>query len=80
MFNSVKESTFTLYSSKTKTKIMIQVKYENSWYGYQGRDGFALYVDGKKMHMGLFVSVSFLRAYWSKYMPMLIAGIVPQGY
>lgn len=29
----------------------LKVKYENSWYGYQGRDGFALYVDGNKMHM-----------------------------
>lgn len=59
---------------------MIKIKYENSWYGYQGCDGYALYVNGKKMHMGLFVSITALRQYWNEYRPMLIAGIVPFKY
>ena len=67
-------------SSSSKLKHMIKVKYKNSWYGYQGRDGFALYIDGKKMHIGLFVSVSALRDYWRKYMPMLSAGMIPHQY
>jgi len=56
----------------------IRVKYENSWYGYQGRDGFALYVNGKKMHIGLFCSIAALRTYWHKYMICLLAGIIPE--
>lgn len=59
---------------------MINVKYENSWYGYQGRDGFALYVNGQKMHIGLFCSIYHLRQYWLDYMPMLCAGIIPESH
>ena len=59
---------------------MIKIKYENSWYGYQGRDGFALYVNGKKMHIGLFVSVCAIRDFWNNYRPMLCAGIIPDKY
>ncbi len=66
--------------NQTKMKNSIRVKYENSWYGYQGRDGFALYIDGKKMHIGLFVSVVALRSFWAEYMPLLIAGFIPQKY
>ncbi len=58
----------------------IQVKYQNSWYGYQGHDGYALYINGQKMHGGLFISVIALRNYWSLYMPMLLAGIIPHDY
>lgn len=58
----------------------IEVRYENSWYGYQGHDGFALYLGGKKMHIGLFVSVSALRDYWKEYMPLLVLGIIPYKY
>jgi hypothetical protein len=58
---------------------MIRVKYENSWYGYQGRGGYALYINGKKMHSYLFISIAGLRAYWNKYRPLLIAGIIPKG-
>lgn len=58
----------------------LKIKYENSWYGYQGRDGFALYVNGKKTHTGLFVSVAAIRQYWNAYRPMLCAGIIPSGY
>lgn len=59
---------------------MIKIKYENSWYGYQGYDGYALYVNGKKMHIGLFVSITALRQYWNEYRLMLIAEIVPFQY
>lgn len=55
----------------------IRVKYENDWYGYQGRDGFALYINGKKMHVGLWVTISALRKYWNAYRPMLLAGQIP---
>jgi hypothetical protein len=58
----------------------IKIKYENSWYGYQGRDGFALYVNGQKMHIGLFVSVMTVREYWALYRPMLCAGLIPDKF
>lgn len=63
----------------TDTQI-IRVKYENSWYGYQGMDGFGLYINGEKMHGGLFVSVCALREYWNKYRLCLLAGIIPCEY
>ena len=59
---------------------MVKIKYENSWYGYQGRDGYALYVNGKKMHIGLFISITALRQYRNDYRHMLIAGIIPFKY
>jgi len=59
---------------------MIRIKYENSWYGYQGMDGFALYIDGKKMHIGLFHRISCLREYWHTYQYILQAGIIPDAY
>lgn len=58
---------------------MIKIKYENSWYGYQGRDGFALYIDGKKANIGLFISVAALRDHWNKYRVLLCAGYVRQS-
>jgi hypothetical protein len=62
------------------TPARIKLKYENSWYGYQGRDGYALYINGEKMHIGLFNTISDIRDYWRKYMPLLIAGIIPGEY
>ncbi len=61
-------------------KTSIKIKYMNSWYGYQGMDGFALIINGVKMHGGLFVSISALRLFWADYMPMLIAGLIPHDY
>lgn len=58
----------------------IIVKYQNSWYGYQGHDGFALYINDQKMHTGLFSSVFALREFWSLYRPMLCAGVIPDDY
>jgi hypothetical protein len=58
----------------------IRVKYQNSWYGYQGHDGYALYINGQKMHTGLFNSVSALRKFWSLYRLMLCAGVIPYDY
>lgn len=65
---------------KPKAMTTITIKYENSWYSYQGRDGFALYIAGKKMHTGLFVSVKAVREYWNEYRPMLCAGAIPSKY
>lgn len=59
---------------------MIKIKLENSWYGYQGRDGWALYIDGKKMHSGLFHCITGVRMYWNLYRPMLCAGIIPNDF
>lgn len=59
---------------------MIKIKYENSWYGYQGHDGFALYINGKKMHSGLFHCVHGIREYWANYRLMLCAGVIPAEY
>lgn len=68
---------FVLRIEENKTQRRIKVKYQNSWYGYQGCDGFALYVNGQKMHIGLFVSIRALREYWHRYQPMLSCGEIP---
>lgn len=58
----------------------IKIKYTNSWYGYQGCDGYALIINGQKMHIGLFQSVYAIREYWNTYRECLCAGIIPHGY
>jgi hypothetical protein len=65
---------------KDKICCSIKIKYSNSWYGYQGRDGFALIINSQKMHTGLFNSVAFVREYWNNYRPMLCANIIPHQY
>lgn len=61
----------------TKHTHMIRIKYQNLWYGYQGRDGYALYINGVKAHSGLFISIASLRQYWKEYRILLVAGIIP---
>jgi hypothetical protein len=37
-------------------------------------EGLALYVNGRKVHIGVFVGLKALREFWSKYRVLLCAG------
>ena len=43
---------------------MIRIKLEDNYQCHCG--GFVLYVDGKKSHIGYFVTVQALRQFWFK--------------